>query len=463
MSPAFTAVVLAAGLGTRMKSARPKVLHEIGGRPLIGHVVATLAAMRPSRIVLVIGPEMDEVTAAAHAAAADVPITAVVQHERKGTAHAVLAAKDVLAAVREDVVIAFGDTPLVRPETLERLLAARRGTDGRSRAVAVIGMRPADPGPYGRLVTGADGTLERIVEAKDASPAEAAITLCNAGVMAVDGTRLLDLLAKVRPDNTKGEFYLTDLVALARTDGLECGYIEAPADELIGINSRAELAAAETLFQTRARNAAMANGATLIDPATVWFSYDTRLGQDVTVGPMVVFGPGVEVRDGVVIRGFCHIEGAVIETGAIVGPFARLRPGAVIGPDVHIGNFVEIKAARVERGAKINHLAYVGDARVGARANVGAGTVTVNYDGFTKSFTDIGAGAFIGSNSSLVAPVTVGDGAIVAAGSVITADVAPDAIAFGRARQVEKPGRAKAFRDAKAVEKAKKVRDGRKD
>ena len=460
MKSEFAVVVLAAGLGTRMKSDRPKVLHGLAGRPLIGHVMAALARLKPARVVLVVGPAMDDVVAAARAAAPDIALTSVIQHDRKGTGHAVLQAREALADFSGDVLVAFGDTPLVRPETLERLLTALRPGNGPARAVAVIGIRPADPGPYGRLVTNAAGALERIVEAKDATSEEAAIGLCNAGVMALDGDRLFGLLDKLRPDNAKGEYYLTDVVAHAREAGLSCGVIEADADELVGINSRAELAAAEAMFQARARSAAMADGATLIDPATVWFSHDTRLGRDVTVGPMVVFGPGVVVQDKVEIRAFSHIEGAVIREGATVGPFARLRPGADIGLDAHIGNFVEIKAATIEAGAKVNHLTYVGDARVGAKANVGAGTITCNYDGFSKHFTDIGAGAFIGSNTALVAPVKVGDGAIVAAGSVVTVDVAPEALALGRGQQVEKPGWAKAFRTAKAEKAAKSKRGG---
>jgi bifunctional UDP-N-acetylglucosamine pyrophosphorylase/glucosamine-1-phosphate N-acetyltransferase len=316
-------------------------------------------------------------------------------------------------------------------------------------------MRPAVPGAYGRLVLAADGSLARIVEAKDATAEERAIPLCNAGVLAADGRVLWDLLDQLTPANAKGEYYLTDVVGLARAAGLSCGVVEAEAAEMVGVNSRAELAQVEALFQQRRRAAALAGGATLTDPSSVWFSYDTVLGRDVTIGPNVVFGPGVTVGDHVVIKGFCHIEGTVIEAGAQVGPFARLRPGAVIGEAAHIGNFVEIKAAAIEAGAKVNHLSYVGDARVGARANVGAGTITCNYDGFVKARTEIGAGAFIGSNTALVAPVTVGAGAIVAAGSVITRDVAADALAVARGQQVEKPGWAARFRALRAAVKLK--------
>jgi bifunctional UDP-N-acetylglucosamine pyrophosphorylase/glucosamine-1-phosphate N-acetyltransferase len=363
-------------------------------------------------------------------------------------------ARDALAGRSGPVVVVYGDTPLIEAETLRRLA----GEIGRGRAVAVAGMRPADPGPYGRLVTGADGGLERIVEAKDASAAERAIGLCNAGVMAVDGAVLWELLDAVRPDNAKGEYYLTDLVGLARARGLSCGVIEADADEVAGVNSRVELAQVEGLFQARMRRAAMLGGATLVDPASVWFSHDTVLGRDVVVGPCVVFGPGVRVGDNVTIKGFCHLEGAVIAAGAQVGPYARLRPGAEIGPEAHIGNFVEIKQAVIGPGAKVNHLSYVGDASVGAKANVGAGTITCNYDGFVKARTEIGAGAFIGSNTALVAPVSVGAGAIVAAGSVIVADVAPDALAVARGKQEEKAGWASRFRAGRAAAKLKSKR-----
>jgi bifunctional UDP-N-acetylglucosamine pyrophosphorylase/glucosamine-1-phosphate N-acetyltransferase len=325
-------------------------------------------------------------------------------------------------------------------------------------AVMVAGMRPQDPGPYGRLVLAQDGALERIVEAKDASAAELAIGLCNAGAMALDGTVMWELLAALTPNNAKGEYYLTDVVGLARAKGLRCGVIEAAAEEAVGVNSRIELAEVEALFQAKKRRDAMLAGATLVDPASVWFSYDTVLGRDVVVGPNVVFGPGVTVGDNVAIKGFCHLEGCTIAAGAQVGPFARLRPGAAIGTDAHIGNFVEIKAALVGAGAKVNHLSYVGDAEVGAKANVGAGTITCNYDGFTKAQTKIGAGAFIGSNTALVAPVSVGDGAIIGAGSVIVTDVAADALAVARGKQEEKPGWAARFRAVKARAKLQSKR-----
>ncbi len=447
-------IILAAGLGTRMASSVPKVLHGVGGLALVGHVARAVGGLGAGRVVAVVGPGMGAVVEAVRAGLPGVAVAGVEQAERKGTGHAVLAARAALAGRAGPVVVVYGDTPLIQAATLRRLAAEV----GRGRAVAVAGMRPVDPGPYGRLVTGADGALERIVEARDASPAERAIGLCNAGVMAVDGRVLWDLLDQVRPDNAKGEYYLTDLVHLARARGLPCAAIEAEAAEVAGVNSRVELAAVEALFQARKRQEAMLAGATLVDPASVWFSHDTVLGRDVVVGPCVVFGPGVVVGDDVAIKGFCHLEGAVIEAGAQVGPYARLRPGAAIGPAAHIGNFVEIKAATIAGGAKVNHLSYVGDAVVGAKANVGAGTITCNYDGFTKAKTEIGAGAFIGSNTALVAPVSVGAGAIVGAGSVIVADVAPDALAVARGKQEEKAGWASRFRAAKAAAKLKSKR-----
>lgn len=437
-------IILAAGLGTRMKSARSKVLHAVAGRPMIGHVMASVAALKPARSVVVIGPEMTTV------AKMVAPTPTAVQRQRRGTAHAVLAAREALKGFKGEVLVVYGDTPLVRPETLRRLVQARR----KGAAVVVAGIRPPDPTGYGRLVIGSDGGLERIVEHRDASDEERQNPLCNSGVMAIDGRRIWDLLARVRPNNAKREYYLTDIVGLARKAGLTCAHVEAPAEDLLGINSRAELAAAEALFQERLRQQAMTNGVTLVDPASVWFCYDTRLGRDVTIGPQVIFGPGVTVGDQVEIRGFCHLEGAKIGKGAQIGPFARLRPGARIGAEAHIGNFVEVKNADIAPGAKVNHLTYMGDASVGAKANIGAGTITCNYDGYFKSRTVIGAGAFIGSNSALVAPVRIGKGAIVGAGSVIVRAVPPEALAVGRGPQVNKRGWAKAFRAERAKAKA---------
>ncbi|WP_316980023.1 bifunctional UDP-N-acetylglucosamine diphosphorylase/glucosamine-1-phosphate N-acetyltransferase GlmU [Shumkonia mesophila] len=439
------AIVLAAGLGTRMKSARPKVLHRLAGRPMVLHLMDTLARFAPERTVVVVGQGMEAV------AEAVAPHPCAIQEPRLGTAHAVLAARAAMEGFAGDVLILYGDTPLIKPETLEAMLAARH-LDPQP-AVVVLGFRPPDPTDYGRLIVSADGALQAIVEAKEATAAERAIGLCNSGVMAIDGARLFGWLDRIGNANAKGEYYLTDIVALARADGAACAFVEAPPEELLGINSRADLAAAEAVVQERLRARAMAEGATLIDPASVFFSADTRLGRDVTVGPNVVFGPGVAVGDGVEIHAFSHIEGATIAAGARVGPFARLRPGARIAEDAHIGNFVEIKNASVEAGAKVNHLTYIGDARIGAKANIGAGTITCNYDGFFKDHTDIGAGAFIGSNTALVAPVKVGDGATVGAGSVITRDVPADALAVTRAELTTIEGWARRFRARRAAEK----------
>jgi bifunctional UDP-N-acetylglucosamine pyrophosphorylase / glucosamine-1-phosphate N-acetyltransferase len=445
-------IILAAGLGTRMKSDRPKAMHELAGRPVIGHVIAAAATLKPSKIVLVIGPGMDQVLEAARKAAPGIEIAAAIQQERKGTGHATQQAEPALRGFTGDIVVAAGDMPLMAPSMLEELVKARRAAS--DPAVVVAGMRPEDPGAYGRLVTAADGTLERIVEARDATPAILKIGLCNSSIMAFDGAILFRLLSQLTPDNDQREYYLTDTIELAHRANRRCAVIEGRAEDLVGINSRAELAAAEAIIQTRLRNAAMAGGATLTDPNSVWFSHDTRIGRDVVVGPSVVFATGVSVGDGVEIKAFCHLEGAKVAAGATIGPFARLRPGAEIGEGAHIGNFVEIKNARVEAGAKVNHLSYVGDARVGAKANVGAGTITCNYDGYVKSFTDIGEGVFVGSSSVLVAPIKIGKGAYVAAGSTITEDVPDDALAFGRARQAVKRGRAAELRKRLAAQKA---------
>ncbi|MCH7957705.1 MAG: bifunctional UDP-N-acetylglucosamine diphosphorylase/glucosamine-1-phosphate N-acetyltransferase GlmU [Proteobacteria bacterium] len=446
------AIVLAAGLGTRMESRLPKVLHPLAGRPMIGHLMETLAGVDLERIVVVVGDDMEAV------AEAVAPHPTVVQKERLGTGHAVRTACEALDGFDGTVLVLYADAPLISPQTLMRTIEARRAAP--RPAVVVLGFRPSDPGPYGRLIMGADGTLQAIVEAGDATPGQGAIALCNAGVMAIDASALPGLLERIGRDNAKGEYYLTDIVAMARGDGLTCAVVEGDEAELIGVNSRADLARAEAVVQQRLRAAAMAGGATLADPETVYFSHDTRLGRDVTVGPHVVFGPGVAVGDDVEIRAFCHIEGARIAAGARIGPFARLRPGADIAAEAHIGNFVEIKNTTVETGAKINHLAYVGDSRVGAQANVGAGTITCNYDGFAKHHTDIGAGAFIGSNTALVAPVKVGDGAIIGAGSVITGDVAADALALTRADQEERKGWAKRLRGRKSGRKAAPAKGG---
>jgi bifunctional UDP-N-acetylglucosamine pyrophosphorylase/glucosamine-1-phosphate N-acetyltransferase len=442
-------IILAAGKGTRMKSDLPKVLHKVAGRSMVGHVVAAASALAPERIVVVVGPGMESV------AAEVAPHATVVQERQRGTADAVMAARGLLEGFGGDVLVVYGDTPLVTPATLGAMVEARR-TGADDPAVVVLGMRPDDPGAYGRLIVGDDGGLEAIVEYLDATPEQRAVTLCNAGLMAFDGVRLFGLVDRIGSDNAKGEFYLTDMVAVARAAGHACRVVEAPAAELVGVNSRAELAEVERLMQGRLRAAAMAGGATLADPETVYFSCDTKLGRDVTVGQNVVFAPGVEVGDRVEIRPFCHLEEVRVASGALIGPYARLRPGADIGEGAHIGNFVEIKNARIDQGAKVNHLTYIGDATVGAKANVGAGTITCNYDGFFKHHTEIGAGAFIGSNSALVAPVTVGAGAIVGAGSVVTRDVAADAMVVARGKEAVFDGWAARFRSAKAAAKAAK-------
>jgi bifunctional UDP-N-acetylglucosamine pyrophosphorylase/glucosamine-1-phosphate N-acetyltransferase len=428
-----TAIILAAGLGTRMKSALPKTLHKIAGRPMLHHLLDS-ASQVFNRIVVVVGPDMDQVAAAA------APHAVVVQQDRLGTAHAALQAEALFGD--GEVAVLYADNPLISPVTLRRLLDRRMQGDA---GLALLAMRPADPARYGRVLT-AYGYVMRIVEYADASESERAIDLCNAGVLCADAASMRGWLLAVRNDNSKGEFYLTDLVELARADGLDVAAVEAPAEELRGINSREELSEAEASVQAAMRRAAMADGVTLIAPDTVFFTYDTRLAADVTVEPHVVFGPGVVVESGAEIRAFSHLEGCHVGPRAIIGPYARLRPGTTIGTGAHVGNFVELKATALGDGAKANHLSYLGDASIGAHSNIGAGTITCNYDGFAKHRTTIGSGVFVGTASVLVAPLTLGDGAFTAAGSVITSDVAADAMAFGRASQIDKPGRAAAFR-----------------
>ena len=442
-------VVLAAGKGTRMRSDLPKVLHKLAGHPMVSHALAAADFLRPDRSVVVVGPGMEDV------AAAVAPHPVALQAEQRGTADAVMAAREALADFRQSegatVLVLYADTPLIGAETLARMILARE--DGAH--VVVLGFRPQDPAQYGRLVLDETGGLEAIVEFRDADESQRAIGLCNSGVMAVSAGRLFGLLDRVGDDNAKGEFYLTDIVALARGDGLACAVVEAAADEVLGINDRSDLAAAEAAWQRARRASAMTDGATLVDPDSVWFSYDTQLGRDVVIGPSVIFGPGVRIADGVEIKAFCHIEGAEIGAGAIIGPFARLRPGAKIETRARVGNFVEIKNAVLGEGAKANHLAYVGDADIGKNANIGAGTITCNYDGFLKHRTRIGEGAFIGSNSALVAPVKIGAGAIVGAGSTITGDVPKDSLSIARGRQVDMPGAAAEYRSRKRAEKRK--------
>jgi bifunctional UDP-N-acetylglucosamine pyrophosphorylase/glucosamine-1-phosphate N-acetyltransferase len=439
------AVVLAAGQGTRMRSDRPKVLHEVAGRPMINHVMDAVAALGPHVAAVVIGPDMDAV------AAAVAPHHAVVQAERRGTGHAVLTARPAIEGAADDVVVVYGDVPLIRSETIRRLAEARSG----GATVAILGFRPADPTGYGRLILARDGGLDRIVEHADLGPADRGVSLCNAGALAADARRLFALLEQVRPNNAQGEYYLPDIVALARAAGETVAVVEVEAEEVMGVNSRADLARVEAAAQRRLRAAAMAAGATLVDPDTVYLCADTRLGRDVTIGPNVVFGPGVTVGDRVEIRAFSHLERATVADDALIGPFARLRPGAEIGAGAHVGNFVEIKNAVIEAGAKANHLSYIGDARVGADANIGAGTITCNYDGMFKWHTEIGAGVFIGSNTALVAPVTIGAGAMVGAGSVITADVPPGALALTRAAPTEVADGAARFRERRVAFRAR--------
>lgn len=437
------AIVLAAGEGTRMRSERPKVLHEIAGRSMLAHVLVALRGAGAGSLGVVIGPDRDDVARQVRALAPSAEV--FVQAERRGTAHAVLAARPLLErAGAEDVLVAFADTPLLREETFARLRAPLAAGAG----VAVLGFQARDPTGYGRLLAHG-GRLTAIREERDASPQERAITLCNAGLMAIRGDVALELLDGVDDRNAKREFYLTDVVGLAVARGLDAVAVTVSEDEVMGVNDRIQLAAAEGVLQARLRREAMAAGATLVAPETVFLSHDTRLGRDVVVEPNVVFGPGVTVGDGAVVHAFSHLEGATVGPGCSVGPFARLRPGARLDEGARIGNFVEVKNATLGAGAKANHLSYVGDASVGAGANIGAGTITCNYDGVAKHRTSIGAGAFIGSNSALVAPVSIGEGAYVGSGSVITADVPADALAIARGRQAVKEGWAKSVRGDK--------------
>ena len=432
----FSTIILAAGKGTRMRSRLPKVLHKMAGKPLVTHIIASAVPLAPAQIIAVIAPNMEDVQTVCYREFP--PCEFAIQMSQKGTGDAVRAALPALAKC-DYVLVLTGDTPLVRSETLRALLDKATMCD-----IAVLGMRVENPTGYGRLITDKNGNLEAIVECKDANAAEKKITLCNSGIMVIRMKYLADLLAKLSTSNASKEYYLTDIIAVANQKKLRAMVVEAAdSSELMGINTRAQLAAAEAMLQQRLRAAAMEHGATLIDPHTVFFAADTQLGEDVLVHPFVVFGAGVTVGNNVEIRSYSHIEGAAIEDGAIIGPFARLRPGTTIEENAHVGNFVELKATRLGRGAKANHLSYVGDAEVGAGANIGAGTITCNYDGVNKYKTTIGSRAFIGSNSSLVAPVTIGADAMVGAGSVITEDIAAGALAIARATQIIKPGRAK--------------------
>lgn len=451
MTARILAVVLAAGEGTRMKSARPKVLHEVAGLSLVGHALNSARQAGVSRLATVIGPDRPDVAKEVRRLAPEAEIFE--QRERRGTAHAVLQAESAIARGCDALVILFGDTPLVRAETI-RALADAVLTGGH--AVAVMGFEAVDPTGYGRLVT-KSGALEAIREHKDADEAERAIRLCNGGLMAIRGDLALDLLKGVGSANAQSEFYLTDCVGLARARALSAGIVAVPEEEAGGVNDRVQLAACEAVIQRRLREAHMRAGVTLVAPETVFFALDTEIARDVVIEPNVVFGPGTIVEEGAVIHAFSHVEGARVGAKASVGPFARLRPGAHLGPKAKVGNFVEIKNADLGPGVKVSHLTYLGDATIGAETNIGAGTITCNYDGFLKFRTEIGANAFIGSNSALVAPVKIGEGAFVASGSVVTDDVPANALALARGRQAVKEGWAEAFRARpENVAKAKK-------
>ncbi|MFA6280596.1 MAG: bifunctional UDP-N-acetylglucosamine diphosphorylase/glucosamine-1-phosphate N-acetyltransferase GlmU [Bdellovibrionales bacterium] len=441
--PPLACVILAAGQGTRMKSSLPKILHPVASFPMIHHVVRACEALAPQKVVVVVAPAMEPVQAAV------APHACAIQQQPLGTGDAVKAAREALSGFEGHILVLFGDTPLITPASLtalrERLMQDKA-------ALAVAGFVPADPAPYGRLVMDEAGRLQAIVEAADATPAQKAITLCNGGIMLFKASALWSLLDQVGNDNAKGEYYLTDCIALAAKQGLPVTTTTLDADDVRGVNTRVQLAEVEAVMQSRLRKAHMLAGVTMIDPATVFLAADTVMGRDVSIGPNVVFATGVVIEDNVEIRAFSHLDQVTVKKGAIIGPFVRLRPKSVIGEAAHIGNFVEIKNTKVAKGAKVNHLSYIGDASVGEKTNIGAGTITCNYDGFTKAHTEIGAGAFIGSNTALVAPVTIGDGAIIAAGSTITQDIPSDALAIARERQTNTEGWAGRFR---ALQKTK--------
>ena len=441
-------IILAAGMGSRMNSDTPKVLHHIAAAPMLHHAMAAGRSLDPARIVVVAGHEAAAVTKSA--LAFEEAAQVVIQDPQLGTAHAVAQAAALLADAEGDAIVLYGDTPFIRPETLQAMRDSRA-----THAVVVLGFNAADPGRYGRLVVQGE-TLERIVEYKDATDIQRAITLCNSGVICADAKTLFALIAKVGNDNTSGEYYLTDIVELARADGLSAGVVICDEAETLGINTRAQLAAAEAAFQSRARADALDNGVTLTAPETVFFALDTHIGRDAIIGAHVLFGPGVTIESGAEVKGFCHLEGCHISRGAVVGPFARLRPGTELAEDVHVGNFVEVKNSILDEGVKVGHLTYLGDADVGEFTNIGAGTVTCNYDGVMKHRTTIGKRAFIGSDTMLVAPVTVGHDAMTASGSVITENVPDVALAVGRAKQINKPGLALRLMDRlKAIKAAK--------
>ncbi|WP_315742199.1 MULTISPECIES: bifunctional UDP-N-acetylglucosamine diphosphorylase/glucosamine-1-phosphate N-acetyltransferase GlmU [unclassified Bradyrhizobium] len=445
-------IVLAAGEGTRMRTTLPKVLHPIAGETLLAHVLAAAPKGAGARLAVVIGPGHDAVAQEAKRLRGDADI--FVQRERLGTAHAVLAAREAIARGADDLLIAFGDTPLISAETFARL----RAPLAQGAALAVLGFRAADPTGYGRLLLNGD-RLVAIREHADASDEERKVTLCNAGVMAFDGARALEILDKIGNANKKGEYYLVDAVAIAREMGLDAVVIETSEDEVRGVNTKAQLAEAESVMQTRLRRAAMDAGVTLIAPETVYLAADTTFGTDVTIEPFVVIGPGVSIGDGAVIHAFSHVVQSSIGRNTSVGPYARMRPGTSLGDGARIGNFVETKAAVLEEGVKVNHLSYIGDAEVGANTNIGAGTITCNYDGFLKHKTMIGKGAFIGTNSSLVAPIKIGAGAYIGSGSVITRDVPDDAMALERSQQTIREGGATRYREVKLKAKKAKTKE----
>ena len=441
-SNATAAIILAAGKGTRMKSDMPKVLHAIASQPMLGHVMKAAADAGCAPLLVVTAPDMDEVID--YAKTVDEECLIAIQSEQLGTGHAVLSAKDELQDCEQNLIVLFGDSPLITPETINRMEMAL-SKDSRL-AVVVLGFTCDEPPAYGRLIMNDKQEVMRIVEARDATLEELAITWYNAGVMAIRGSLAWSLLESIDCNNAQGEYYLTEIIEIARSMGYNCKMVEGTAEEALGVNSREQLADVERIMQHRLRAAAMEGGVTMTDPETVYLAADTEFGYDVTIEPHVVFGPAVVVGDGAEIRAFSHIEGAVIGDYAMVGPFARIRPGTNIGTECKIGNFVELKKANVEHGAKISHLSYIGDANVGEEANIGAGTITCNYDGYKKYHTEIGRDVFIGSNSALVAPVVIGAGAYVGAGSVVTEDVPADSLAVARARQSEKVDWAKDFR-----------------
>ncbi len=445
------AIVLAAGKGTRMKSGLHKVLHPIAGQPMITHLLSAVASFSPERVVLVVGAQREQLESAVSG------VAFAVQDPQHGTGHAVQCAQSALAGFSGDVLILYGDVPLLSAQSLERMIEAlHTPVSGKEPVACVLTFTPEDAAAYGRVQCDAHGVVTKMVEFKDANADERAIRTCNSGIMAVRSAHLFALLARVTNDNAQQEYYLPDIIKIAALDGHISVAVSTTENEVAGVNSRNDLAAVENMWQQQRRAQAMADGVTLIDPATVWFSFDTKLGRDVIVEPNVFFGPGVTVDDNVVIRAHCHLEGCVIGSGAEIGPFARLRPGAQLGTNTKVGNFVEIKKSTLAAGAKVNHLSYIGDASIGEKANIGAGTITCNYDGFFKYKTEIGAGAFIGSNSSLVAPVIIGAGAIIGAGSVVTKDANADALAVTRAEQKEFSGWAEKFRTRQSAKKVVK-------